>query len=194
MTLPDERPLPGCITTTVGLVAWLLLAGLLASSVARCQDRVSLLMRTGWSECGVECEPEELAALNHVIVNYSLTHGVTWPSAWAALSPRLAEGTVTRRWLSHLTTRCSEPAFWPRLVIRNGLVGPHPSWGHYEDRCGVLAVYSAWMLSGYIPSPCVTAPRSWGSTSDVIANERLSSRRWVDVDCGERVLRYGGWE
>lgn len=171
----------------------LALAFLVAPAAA--QPRATLLLRTVASECGMECESNEIAALHAVIDGTARREGVSYRAAWALLSPRLAAGTVSRRWTSHLDTSCAEPPFWPRVVIRNGIVGAHPSWSHYRERCEVLAVFVTWVLDGSVPSPCRTTPRAWGADFDLAAREPLSDATWVEADCGEGLSNhFGRWQ
>lgn len=182
----------------LGLLAVALACAVLVVPVGASAQRtdVDRLMRTAWSECGVDCSPAEIAALHHVIAGIAERDGVRWSTAWRLASPRLAAGTVSRRWLAHVDARCEEPAEWPRVVVeRDGRVRPHPPWSAYRERCINLAFWcSAAIEMGVEHSPCAEAPRAWGADSDVIANEALSDRTWVDVDCGETVLRFGSWE
>ena len=182
----------------LGLLAVALACAVLVVPVSASAQRtdVDRLMRTVWSECGVDCSPPEIAALHHVIAGIADREGVRWSTAWRLASPRLAEGSVSRRWLADIDARCEEPSGWPRVVVeRDGRVRAHPPWSAYRTRCVDLAFWCAAAIEmGVEHSPCVEAPRSWGSDSDVTAREALSdATTWVDVDCGETSLRFGAW-
>ena len=174
----------------VALLAW--------ASPVEAQTNVDRMLRTYVSEAGWD-SPADAAAIHAVIIGISIRDDVSWARAWALASPRLAECSVSRRWLCGLSERCTEPANWPRVVVeRDGRVRPHPPWSAYRARClaavDVVRPILAAGLAGAL-SACSSTPRAWGDDRDVRIRERLSTERtWVDVHCGVTLLRFGAWE
>jgi hypothetical protein len=186
MTVHDERPLPGCFTTTVGLVAWLLLAGLLAST-AHCQDHV-LLARTCVSERGWRTDTHDCAAIYETAMHRVTEHGVTIRSAIRALSPRLHGDpcSVGRSWLCDLAPDLHRPAALhahraaPR---RGGLPSRRSAWE-------ATLVEAAALLTGSVPPVCPELPSTWGSDAD-LRRRRLAGYRWEEIDCGPTLNHFG---
>ena len=174
----------------------LALALVLAAAPAAAQSDVDRLLRTSWSECGASCSASEIAALHDVIAGTAERERISYATAWALLSPRLAAGTVSRSWLAHLDHRCEEPRGRPAYVYeREGdliVRRPHPGWSAFVERCEILVVNVRWVLSGVVSSPCVERPRSWGSVSD--AARSFPGRTFVRTDCGADLHNvFGEW-
>ncbi len=189
MTLPDDGPLPGCLTSIVGLVSWLALCGALAS-VAHCQDRPPtevLVARTFISEEGWD-GGEGWASLGAVIRWRAASHhDGDLRAATVALSPRLHGGctVTTRRWRCDLGADLSRPAglgaTWtaPRAL---GRPSRRDAWAAAMGAARAL-------LAGALPDACREEPRAWGSAADVALRVR-AGERWVDAGCPGR-NRYG---
>ncbi len=175
-------------------LALVLACALLSAAPAEAQADHVLLARTCVSEAGW-ASPQDCAGIAAVIQGIADRDGVSFARAWALASPRLAACSVSRRWLCGLTERCVEPANWPRVVVeRDGRVRPHPPWSAYRERC-LAAMDSARFVLAHPGGFCGgVTPRAWGDDRDVRIRERLSTERtWVDVECGETVLRFGAW-
>lgn len=186
MTGPDrEPPIPGCLTSVVGIVAWLVIAGLLASA-AHGQDDATVIARTMISEEGWT-GAEGWASLGAVIrYRADLHHDGDLGAAARALSPRLHASpctVTTRRWRCHLSGTARPTglgATWtsPRGTLPSRL----DSW---------LAALAAarQLLAGDLPDACRETPHAWGSPMDV-ARRLRSGERWIDAGCPGR-NRYG---
>lgn len=173
-----------------------LFLALLAPTVAAAQSDEDRLMRTAWSECGVDCAPHEIAALHEVIAGIAEREDVRWSTAWRLASPRLAAGTISRTWLAGITERCEEPAGWPRVdfVEADGSIRRAPRWSRWRARCLTLAENVRAVMSGEVTSLCAAAPRVWGDVRDRARGEARGRARFVEVDCGETALVFGEWE
>lgn len=190
MTLPDEEgPLPGCLTSTVGLVSWLVICGAIAS-VAHCQDRPPaevLVARTFISEEGWD-GAEGWASLGAVIRWRAASHhDGDLRAATVALSPRLHASpcaVTTRRWrcdLLGLERPDGLGAPWSRPRA-GGLPSRRDAWAAALEAARAF-------LAGSLPDACREEPRAWGSAADVALRLR-AGERWVDAGCPGR-NRYG---
>ncbi len=177
----------------LGRIAALL--ALLIAAPAAAQTDVDRLLRTTWSECGIDCTDDEIAALHLVIASTAEREGVRYATAWRLLSPRLAAGTVSRAWVAHIDHRCEEPEGWPTHVYeRDGDVMRrvrHAPWSAYRGRCEDLVRRVRLVIYGAIAHRCAATPRSWGSEMD--AARSVPGRRFVVVDCGETANVFGEW-
>ena len=189
--LPETARLRRAVLVAIAVA--LVCALLAVAPVAEAQADHVLLARTCVSEAGWMA-PQDCAAIAAVIQGIADRDGVSFRRAWALASPRLAECSVSRRWLCGLVERCTEPADWPRVVVeRDGRVRPHPPWSSYRARCLAVMDSAAFILA-HPGGFCRELPRSWGDDRDVRIRERISAERtWVDVDCGETILRFGAW-
>lgn len=178
----------------LGLLAVALACAVLVVPVdASAQADHVLLARTCVSEAGWD-GAQDCAAIAAVLAGIAERDGVSFARAWALASPRLAECSVSRRWLCDLGDRCTEPAGWPRVVVEpDGRVRPHPPWSAYRDRCRAVMDRAAFVLA-HPGGFCSEAPRAWGNSADILAREPLSDRTWVPVDCGETRNSFGSWE
>ena len=190
MTLPDDGPLPGCLTSIIGLVSWLAICGALAS-VAHCQDRPPtevLVARTFISEEGWD-SAEGWASLGAVIRWRAASHhDGDLRAATIALSPRLhgEPCAVSRAWLCELRADGARPAGlgapWARVVASLGR-SRRDAW------LATLSEARA-IVAGTVPDPCTAEVRAWGSEADV-RRRRLAGYGWRDVDCGDTRNRFG---
>jgi hypothetical protein len=192
MTLPDDRPLPGCLWTVTALLALLVAFGL-AAGVAHCQDAPTVIARTFISEEGWDREDgwASLGAVMRDRVARGLSPDLR--SAAVALSPRLHDEdceVTTRRWRCDLDPDLHRPegltGTWTAMRA-----GGLPS---RRDRLAAALDAAARLLVGDLPDDCRTAPRAWGSAADV-RRRILAGERWVDSGCpganlyGRRLVR-----
>jgi len=142
-----------------------------------------MLARSCVSERGWRTETDDCAGIASVVRRRMARTGETWRRALRALAPRL-HGTAPlgrRAWLRGLDEDGEQPEHWPR----------GPSWATHRD---------AWIATleearGLIDEPatrCAEEPSAWGSVDDVRRRESVAVR-WVDVDCGVTLNRFGYW-
>lgn len=189
MTLPDEPPLPGCLSAALGLLLALALCGLAATCLA--QPTEVLVARTFISEEGWD-SAEGWASLGAVIRWRAASHhDGDLRAATVALSPRLHGGCMvaTRRWRCHLLgleRPAGLGATWtaPRAL---GRPSRRDAWA------AALGAARA-LLDGALPDACREEPHAWGSAADVALRVR-AGERWVDAGCpgrnrfGRRLVR-----
>ena len=190
MTLPDDRPSPGCLWSVAALLALLVAFGV-AASVARCQDRptdAEVIARTFISEEGWD-RPDGWASLGAVIRWRAREHhDGDLRAAAVALSPRLHASpctVTTRLWRCDLSADLHRPdglrATWttPRA---GGLPSRRDAWAAAFGAASAL-------LAGALPDACTSEPHAWGSWADVAMRIR-NGERWDDAGCPGR-NRYG---
>lgn len=184
MTQPDERPIPGCLTAVCGLIAWLLLAGILGTAaVAHCQTDAEVLARTFISEEGWDGDAEGGWYSIAAVMRSRLHRGLS-PSlrhAAEALSPRLHARpctVTTRLWRCDLSADLHRPtglgASWTRERA-----GGLPS---RRDALAAALEAARAVLMGAEPIVCRTEPHAWGSEADVALRLR-AGERWEDAGC-----------
>lgn len=129
------------------------------------------------------------------------------------LSPRLhIFGEIDRPWILDLDVDAHRPrhlgsALWayPEECAENPTArGCRPVDCVEDDpriSCDLLERRPLWLatldearaiIRGDIGSPCVERPSRWGSITDITRGRRRGGR-WVRVDCGETVNRFGHW-
>jgi len=185
-----------CTVTRYGrrveLVLVVLLGALLAvvPGPAAAQPDEVLLARVCWSEAGVwhretgdYLRTHDCAAIAAVLQGLAQRERVSFRRAAELASPRLAAGSVSRRWLADLHADGRRPEGFPL-----------PWDGRWRARWLALVELASGILRGEVPHACVEAPRTWGSRADVLRGLRRGRARWVEVDCGETANRFGRWE
>lgn len=161
------------------LIAVIGLEGARTSSVAaQRDDDAVILARICVSEAGWD-SGDDCTAIHQVIAGIAEREGMSWRAAARAASPRLAECTVSRRWLCGLDARGEQPAHWPSLV----------SWSRYRDDWLSTVARARRILDGEIVSRCTEAPRVWGSVEDHIRAAR-EGRILRSIDCGRTRNRF----
>ena len=177
--------------TGITRAAWATVLALLLGSVlavvtarAAAQSDALMLARTCVSERGWRTETTDCRAIGEVVRSRMERHSETWRQAMRALSPRLHGGTVaTRLWRLELDESDARPRHLGRA-----------RWeGMRLDAWRATLAEARAIIAGEVASPCASRPMAWGSPEDLRRRERLSGRRWVPVDCGESVNRFGGW-
>lgn len=210
MKRSDASILAG-LTTLV--VAAILYAALVATAGGQERpDPVVMLARTCVSERGWRIDTNDCSAIGEVVaervarVYAHLSQRDAWVAALRDLSPRLhGDAPIAREWIRELGPASRRPPSWPGgRWTRPAWCGPDDDErpcdvARRDDWTATLAeaqdVYAG-TSHGPDGSPgpvCVRPPVAWGSEADVRARERLGRARWVEVDCGATVNRYGGW-
>jgi hypothetical protein len=190
VTLPDDRPLPGCLSAALGLLLTLVLCGVAATCLA--QPTEVLIARTFISEEGWD-SAEGWASLGAVIRWRAESHHEgDLRAATVALSPRLHASpceVTTRRWRCHLSG--------DRRPLGLGATWMSPRPGGLPSRLdawqAALEAARAFLDGGLLAS-CTEEPHAWGSDRDVALRIR-AGERWVDAGCpgrnrfGRRLVR-----
>lgn len=133
---------------------------------------------TGWADTG------DAEAIFAVLVAGAEREGVSWRRFAELYSPRIAAGTVSRRWAAELVEDCSRPPSWPEVVtVQRGdevLVERHAPWAAFRGRCLDVMARVREVLAGERTHGCERTPHDWGGRVDRARAARLGL---VEIDC-----------
>lgn len=170
----------GWIVLCTLAVLYALVVAVATSQAPPTDDPVVLLARTCVSERSWALETHDCRAIGEVVlstVRRSYAH-------LRVLSPRLhGETPIARPWLRELDEGARRPASWPG-----------GRWTDYRREHWLATLDEARAIyEGRLAPVCDRPPVSWGSEADILARSRLRRARWVGVDWGRTVNRFGGW-
>lgn len=144
------------------------------------EDDALILARLTVHESGWD-SPADAVLIHQVLLGIVERDGVSYARAAELAAPRLARCAVARRWVCGLDAGAARPASWPLA-----------SWERHRPRWLAMLEHARAVVAGEVESPCVDAPRTWGSREDVLRGIRRG-REWVDAQCRGTANVGGRW-
>lgn len=153
-------------------IGWSLFVLLGCAALAHADARDELaLAQVAWSECGVDCSSDEVAALGAVLRARCARCSIATVARLYSSRVFDVNRTDARAFLAHLRIDGDRPLRFP----------PSLSWSRHRDRWLALLGTAARVVRGELEHRCTQPPAHWGG---IVDRARARRMRLVRVDCG----------